>query len=222
MQARRHLCGSTPYLGVALTTPILTFRLLFGFVSVSFSFRFRFQFDLASSPFTRHALASEILCVNLAMSDHGSIIKKLEEQRLAFENIHTVPTFTAKDEKRWKTILKGAETTPPPLSQGRRSIRTRAQRIATTVLQSVGPDVLLLVLSSLNQDILAKLDRAKFVVALRAWWDNATHPKALTTAALKHFVTTVSQNAVVTAVSQNVVATEQDGLIAFGRTVHSS
>jgi hypothetical protein len=155
------------------------------------------------------------------MSDHCSIIKKLEEQRLAFENIHTVPTFTLKDEKRWKTILKIGKTTRPPLSQGRKSIRTRAQRIATTVLQSVGPDVLLLVLSSLNQDKLAKLDRATFVVALKAWWDNATHPQALTTAALIHFATEVAQNAVVTAVSQNAVATEQDGLVVFGKTVHS-
>jgi hypothetical protein len=213
---RRHLCGSTPYLSVVLTTklflPILGFRLLFVFVSLSFSFRI--QFDSASSLSAPDVLAPEVPCVHLAMSDHGSTIDELEKQRITFENRHTTPTFSAKDKIRWRKILDNA--TRPDLSEGRKNIRFRAHTIATTILQSVGPDVLLLVFSLLNQDTLAKLDRETFVNALQAWWKDVPHPLALTNVALQHFATDVSQNAFAS------VSTEQDCSVVFGRTVYLS
>jgi hypothetical protein len=110
------------------------------------------------------------------MSEFSTIINELEGRRLAFEKRHTIPIFSEKDKKRWKKILESDNAALSGLSKGRRSIRNRAHAVATVVLQSVSPDVLILVLWSMNQDTLARLDRGKFVNALWSWWKNVLHP----------------------------------------------
>jgi hypothetical protein len=150
------------------------------------------------------------------MSDYSLIIQDLEWRRLAFEKRNTVPQFSAKDRIRWNKILEKDKATRSSLSQGRKSIRTRAHAIANLIRESVGPEVLLLVLSSLNQDKLAKLKRETFVDALQAWWNNVSHPQALATVASQYFMTVASQNTIAS------VSTEQDSLVVFGKLVDFS
>jgi hypothetical protein len=144
------------------------------------------------------------------MSEFSKVISKLEERRLAFENRHTIPIFSEKVKKRWNKILESDNAVLSNLSKGRQSIRTRAHAIATVVLQSVGPDVLILVLWSLNQDTLARLDRGKFVNALRTWWNDVLHPRALSIVASQHFASHVPHSTVVP------VSTAQDEPATFG------
>ncbi|PVH91660.1 hypothetical protein DM02DRAFT_478757, partial [Periconia macrospinosa] len=144
------------------------------------------------------------------------LIKEVEKKRLAFENDESKAP-SSRDTKRWNALLKEDDTSLNSLSSGRQSIRRRARHLATGILQKLGPEVLLLVVSLQDSDKMARLDKQKFVRELQLWWNSVSHPRALTAVAKECFAMHVHDTTMPSALQMptDVVPTEQDASSAF-------
>jgi spermidine/putrescine-binding protein len=107
-------------------------------------------------------------------------LAKIEKLRIAYTD-GTFRNLMPKEIKSWKKLLKGDSS---GLSSGRKSVLKRANEFAATVLENLGADVLLLVLSSMNRTELAAYPKKKQLLQeLGKWWDKVSHPPALSNAA---------------------------------------
>tara|TARA_R110002003_G_scaffold3366_1_gene25216 strand:- start:1257 stop:1799 length:543 start_codon:yes stop_codon:yes gene_type:complete len=151
------------------------------------------------------------------MSEHECTIKELERKRLAFENNqYKIPSL--RDHKRWIKLLESDDASIHCLSAGRQSIHRRSKHHCITILESVGSEVLLLVLSSFNQEKLAMLNPVTFVAALQTWWNGVSHPQSLTVIASKYSVSH-GLGTVISAAQQSwahAVPSKEDASAAFG------
>jgi hypothetical protein len=107
-------------------------------------------------------------------------LARIERLRTAYmDGTRTKPM--RKEIKSWNMLLKG---NPNRLSSGRKSVFKRAHEFAVTILNKLGSEVLLLVLSSLNRTRIAAFPKKEqFLKALRKWWKRVRHPPALKVAA---------------------------------------
>ncbi|RII17517.1 hypothetical protein CUC08_Gglean002357 [Alternaria sp. MG1] len=129
------------------------------------------------------------------MTEYLTIINDLEKKRVTFVNdTYTKPT--TRDTARWAAILNNDDASLSGLSNGRKSVRRRAHELSTRILREFGKEVLLLVLSLLDQQKLARLDKQTFAYALREWWNTVPHPGALTTVASEYLTAPSPRRAV--------------------------
>lgn len=169
-----------------------------------------FRFVLLHRPFASPCASP------LNMPKHEEIINELEEKRVGFaNNEYKTPSFHFSE--RWKLLLSD-ESSSSRLSSGRRSILLRARGLATDIVRKLGCEVLLLVLSTLDRQKLAILDKRTFVVALGDWWRAVPHPEALAIVASKCFAEHGLNRAIPSARQSlaNTSSTEQDPAAAFG------
>ncbi|OAL42572.1 hypothetical protein IQ07DRAFT_340578 [Pyrenochaeta sp. DS3sAY3a] len=108
------------------------------------------------------------------------------------------------------------------LSSGRQSIWRRARSLAQGIVQKIGPEVLLLVVSSHNTITMATMKEQVLVQELRTWWDQVSHPSTLTTAAKECFAshirdTTVSQ---VPEIPADAIPSGQAALSIFEKAIN--
>lgn len=152
----------------------------------------------------------------LSMSEYSQVIADLESLKLGFEDENAHPKFIDKDKRRWQKIL-GSGISERQHSSAQ-SIQRRAHTLATTVLRDIGPEVLLLLLSSASKAQLAKLHKPEFFRILETWWRQTSHPQRLTTIASEMFpapdpVTTTAKS------EESPGSTEANTPAAFGITI---
>ncbi|KAL5113156.1 hypothetical protein ACEQ8H_008978 [Pleosporales sp. CAS-2024a] len=84
--------------------------------------------------------------------------------------------------KWWNKLLRGDSN---GMSSGRKSVIKRAHTFVTAILKEIGAEVLLLVLSTMNNRTrLAEYpEKDRLLKALREWWIGVRHPPALKHAA---------------------------------------
>jgi Ran GTPase-activating protein (RanGAP) involved in mRNA processing and transport len=82
-----------------------------------------------------------------------------------------------KEIKSWRKLLKGDSGN---ISSGRKSVFNRAKKYAADIKEKLGFEVLLLVLSSMNREQLARYDKKEQLLeALGSWWNAIPHLPAL-------------------------------------------
>lgn len=151
------------------------------------------------------------------MPVYDELIEELNKKRLAFES-EEYRAPSSRDIKRWNELLGGNDASRSVLSSGRQSIRRRAQDLATSILQKLGPEVLLLVVSLLDMQKMSKLNRPTVVRELQIWWSGVSHPQALTTVARECFAMHVLDAAIAPTpqIPTDVAPTGEHALAAFG------
>jgi hypothetical protein len=157
------------------------------------------------------------------MAEYITIINDLERKRVAFVNdTYTKPT--TRDTARWVAILNNDDASLSDLSSGRKSVRRRAHELSTRILKEFGKGVLLLVLSLLDQQKLARLDKQTFADALRKWWNSVPHPDALATVASEYLSAPSPGRAVALdkQSSTEPIPTGQGASAAFGMLIYLS
>ncbi|EUC40889.1 hypothetical protein COCMIDRAFT_9322 [Bipolaris oryzae ATCC 44560] len=110
------------------------------------------------------------------------LTKELERKRTTFESDDFVrPSLTRI--KEWNDLLKEEHASLITRSSGRRSVLRRARDVMRKVLDKVGPEVLLLLVTTVQIAKRATLDHKTLVPKLQTWWAAVLHPPALTAVA---------------------------------------
>ncbi|KAF2818211.1 hypothetical protein CC86DRAFT_240718, partial [Ophiobolus disseminans] len=111
----------------------------------------------------------------------------VERQRLIFaRDTHWTPPEVLV--KRFLKILQQSDHDLKKYSSGARSVRTRARRRAAQIRQTVGPEVLLLVMLHVKTfKRLVELREDGLISSLHDWWDQKPHPLLLSRAASNVF-----------------------------------
>jgi hypothetical protein len=193
------------------------FPLCFPFAFPSLSLYFCVSLSLLPYPLY---IATPVPPCALEMLEYAAIIGQLEAKRSAYENnVYRRPEQRHK--KRWVELLAYDHASPPKLSSGRMSVRHRAHDLAKNILQRCGSEVLLLVLSSLDQQKLSRLDTTAFVTALQTWWGDVPHPSTLTIVASEHFAKHDLGRVVMASQQRSFesLSTERDASGALGKVI---
>jgi hypothetical protein len=117
------------------------------------------------------------------MSSNAWFYTLLEEERNAYVTGNIMaPSRMSGQQKKWIKLLREDDASLGRLSNAQQSVRRRARDNLRDISQNLGPEVLLLCFQ-VQVSQLAKVEPKGLLKDLREWWDSATHPASLTSAA---------------------------------------